>query len=167
MVKRILKFLISGLGILVGYGVVALIFQANVLNIGNNVVEIAIYVVVMLMFGIIMYMLSEKIMKSVIKLLDSSEKILVEVPPVDIVFGAVGLLFGLILSFFISAPFRSIDHPLWNSIGLIITIIIYVILGTIGARMAIRYKGDVIRMFHIKTEDNKSNLRKRCCRFRL
>jgi len=161
MVKRILKFLISALGILVGYGVVALIFQANIFTIGNNIVEIAIYVVVMLLFGLVMYMLSEKIMKSVMKLLDSSEEILGNVPPVEIAFGAVGLLFGLILSFFISVPLRSLNFPLWNSIGFIITIIVYVILGTIGARLAIRYKSDIIKIFHIKSEDNKSGSKRR------
>lgn len=157
MVKKVVKFLISALGILIGYGVVALLFQTNLINVASDALQIVIYAVVMALFGVILYLFSDRIINYGSYVLDEVEKVLTNIPPTDIVFGAFGLLFGLILSFFISASLRAIETPLWNSIVLVITIIIYVVLGTMGARLAIRYKGEVLKMLPNRTEEKLVN----------
>ena len=115
MVKKVVKFLISALGILIGYGVVALLFQTNLINVASDALQIVIYAVVMALFGVILYLFSDRIINYGSYVLDEVEKVLTNIPPTDIVFGAFGLLFGLILSFFISASLRAIETPLWNS----------------------------------------------------
>lgn len=161
MIKKIARFVIAALGLLLGYSVMLLVLQSGVILIENNVLEVLAYIAVMLIFGIGLYALSERIIDRVIGLLDLAETTLADVPPSDIVLGAAGLLFGLILSFFISYPLRSVEIPFFgNVLGLILTIVIYVVIGTIGARMALRYKEDVIRLFHARSEAVPANKKK-------
>lgn len=161
MINKIARFVIAALGLLLGYSVMLLVLQSGIIIIENNVLEVLAYIAVMLIFGIGLYALSERIIDGVIGLLDRAETTLADVPPSDIVLGAAGLLFGLILSFFISYPLRSVEIPFFgNVLGLILTIVIYVVIGTIGARMALRYKEDVIRLFHARTEAVPANKKK-------
>lgn len=153
MLKRIARFVIAVLGLLLGYSLMLLIFQSNVIAIESKVLEVIAYVVVMLVFGIILFALSDRIIKGILSLLDGTERTLASIPPSDIVFGAIGLLFGLILAFFISAPLRTVDIPfIGNVLGLILSIVIYIVFGTVGARMSLRYKEDVIKLFNLRGE---------------
>lgn len=72
----------------------------------------------------------------------------------DIGFGAIGLLFGLILSLFITIPLRQFNVPIIGEVlGLLVTVIIYVVLGVVGARMMLRYKDDIISALPFKSEN--------------
>lgn len=151
MIKKIARIVIAAIGLLLGYSLMLLLLQTGVIRIDSNVLEVIAYIAVMLAFGVGLYLLSGKIISGVISILDGAEKTLADIPPSDIVFGAVGLLFGLILSFFISYPLRSLEIPFFgNVLGLILTIVIYIVLGTVGARLSLRYKEDVIKLFSPK-----------------
>ena len=153
MIKKIARFIIAALGLLLGYSLMLLILQTGAIRFDNNVIEVIAYIVVMLLFGVGLYLLSERIIDGIVGLLDLADRTLADIPPTDIVFGALGLLFGLILSFFISYPLRSVEVPFFgNVLGLILTIIIYIVFGTIGARMALRYKDEVIRFFRARND---------------
>ncbi|NLW52186.1 MAG: PIN domain nuclease [Tissierellia bacterium] len=145
MIKNIIRIIISGLALSIGYGLMLLLFETNVLNISNNTIKIALWAFVTLVFGLIGYLASNKITKGILSLLDSMEKLLVKQPPMDIAFGAFGLLFGLILAYFISAPIRQVNIPfLGGVLGLILTTVIYIVLGSVGSRLLIRYKEDIL-----------------------
>lgn len=158
MIKKIARLVIAAIGLLLGYSLMLLLLQTKVLRIESNIIEVIAYIVVMLIFGGGLYLLSEKIIKAVVSILDKAEKTLADIPPSDIVFGAVGLLFGLILSFFISYPLRSLEIPFFgNILGLILTIVIYIVLGTVGARLSLRYKEDVIRLLSLKIDSSNKD----------
>lgn len=145
MIKNISRILISGLALSIGYGLMLLLFETNVLDIPNNTLKIVLWAVVTIAFGFVGFLASNKITRGILSLLDTTERQLVKQPPMDIAFGALGLLFGLILAYFISAPIRQVNIPLLGGIlGLILTIVIYVVLGTVGSRMMIRYKEDIL-----------------------
>lgn len=161
MIKKIARIIIAALGLLLGYSLMRLLLQTGVIHIQNNILQVVAYIVLMLILGASMYLLSGKIMGGVVSILDGAERTLADIPPSDIVFGAVGLLFGLILSFFISYPLRSLEIPFFgNIIGLILMIVIYVVLGTVGARLSLRYKEDVIKLFSPKFEGLNHEKRK-------
>lgn len=161
MIKKIARIIIAALGLLLGYSLMRLLLQTGVIHIENNILQVVAYIVLMLILGASMYLLSGKIMGGVVSILDGAERTLADIPPSDIVFGAVGLLFGLILSFFISYPLRSLEIPFFgNIIGLILMIVIYVVLGTVGARLSLRYKEDVIKLFSPKFEGLNHEKRK-------
>lgn len=161
MIKKIARIIIAALGLLLGYSLMRLLLQTGVIHIENNILQVVAYIALMLILGASMYLLSGKIMGGVVSILDGAERTLADIPPSDIVFGAVGLLFGLILSFFISYPLRSLEIPFFgNIIGLILMIVIYVVLGTVGARLSLRYKEDVIKLFSPKFEGLNHEKRK-------
>ena len=153
MVRRVIKFLIAGLGLLIGYSLTLLLFQSNLISINSLTFTVFIYVFSMLVFGIIAYILSERIIKGILAMLDRLERALTDIPTIDFVFGAAGLLLGLIFSFFISFPLRSIQLPyIGDILGLILTIIVYVVLGTVGARLGVRFKPDIVKFFKSKSD---------------
>lgn len=154
MIKKIGKLIIAIIGLLLGYSFMLLLMRTNVIKIGNVVWEVIAYIVAMLICGVGLYLLSDKIINGILSMLDRVEKTLTDIPPSDIVFGAAGLLFGLILSFFISYPLRSLEVPYFGNVfGVILTILIYIVLGSVGARLCLRYKEDVIKLFGPKDDD--------------
>ncbi|MDO5026811.1 MAG: hypothetical protein Q4E50_03145 [Tissierellia bacterium] len=148
MIKKIAKLVIAIIGLLLGYSLMLLLLQTSVLKIGSVVWEVIAYIIAMLICGVGLYLLSDKIIRGILSMLDRAEKTLADIPAGDIAFGATGLLFGLIMSFFISYPLRSLEIPFFGNVfGLILTIIIYIVLGSVGARLSLRYKEDVIKLF--------------------
>lgn len=167
MIRRIARIFISLLGMLIGYTLTSTLFDINILAIDNASMRIVVYVINIIFFGLIMFALSERIIRRVMWVLDRTESVIGTVPPADIAFGATGLLFGLILSFFISAPLRGlfVNLPFGSIIGMVLTVLIYLILGTLGARFVLRYKDDILRAFQSKAgqgeQDKKRGREKR------
>lgn len=156
MFKNAIRIVIALLGALIGYGLMVLLFDNNLLIIQNSILKVAVYVLASLIFGGIGLFAANKITNILLNVLDSFERNIIKQPPVNIAFGAIGLLFGLILAYFVSVPIRLLNIPfIGEVVGLIITIIIFIIFGTVGSRLMIRYKNEIMDFFKINIE-NKS-----------
>ncbi|RKD33765.1 PIN/TRAM domain-containing protein [Thermohalobacter berrensis] len=140
MVNKILRGAVSLVGVLLGYGIVAL---ANSIEYLNFLKEFGFYpyVIFSLIGGIIFFIISPSIIKVGKRLADSVEGELQKVPAFDMILGSVGLIIGLVIAYLISQPFLNLEIPY---LGVIISIILYSLLGYLGAIVPTKKREDFL-----------------------
>ena len=150
MVDKIIKGIITIVGILIGYGVMAALKSLNILDVSDlGLVGLVIYIGVSLIFGIIFFLLAPKFIKGEEKFIQFLEVELQKIPAADIAMGSIGLIVGLIIAYLLSQPFYNLKIPY---LGVGISIILYLIFGYLGIKVATRKREDFVSTF--------SNLRK-------
>ncbi len=138
MIKKVLKFFISLMGALLGYGILAVIKTFEPMAaFRTGWLGLAVDLGVSLIFGIIFFLLSPVIMKLGKKVAQVIENELQKVPGYDIVLGTFGLIVGLIIAFFISKPLDRLELPYISFIG---SMILFGMFGYLGIRIATRQK---------------------------
>ncbi len=141
MVDKILKAGIGIVGILVGYSIVSLFVGLEIINISKDGwFSLFIYSAVSILFGIIFFILSNKIIKLGRKLAKLIENELERFSVYDIVISTVGLILGLLVAVLLSKPL--LDKL--GIIGLLISIVIYSILGYLGLTIPYKKKDDIL-----------------------
>ncbi len=140
MIDKIIQGIISLVGLLIGYGIVAGLKALEVITISNKgLLGVAVYLGVSLICGIIFFLLSPKIIKGGRKVVQFVETELQKVPAYEIALGSVGLIVGLIIAYLLSQPFYNLEMPF---LGVVISIILYVIFGYLGIKVPTRKKED-------------------------
>lgn len=94
----------------------------------------AVYVIVGALFGIIFFILSPKIIDGVHGCFRKLEKRLTDMPALDILFGALGIMLGLLFAFLVSLIVRTINIPVLPEI---ITLLLYIVFGYYGGYIGI------------------------------
>ncbi len=150
---RIFRALIGILGALLGYNLVSIVRDLNILNIDFlSWMGISIYVGVTILFGIIFFYFSEGIinrLKKVIKILETE---LQKFSIYDVIISSIGLIMGLIIAYLISMLVYKIDI---FYINVIVPITLYIILGYLGLTFPHKKKTDIYNLFV-----NMSNIKK-------
>lgn len=142
MINKIMRIVFSVLGLLLGYGVVESLDALKIINlVSGKTLTLIIYTSSSLIFGIIFFILSPKIIKSLRKLVEFIETELQEVPASDIAIGSGGLIVGLVIAYLLSQPFYKLEIPY---LGVIISIILYVIFGYLGLTVLTKKREDIL-----------------------
>jgi uncharacterized protein YacL len=141
--RRVVRFLLFLSGMAIGIAVAFLLktvldhFQIVLIP---QYQDIILYVLGSLAFGIILFFLSSGIIKHSIAFLKWVESKLSEVPMLDIISGAVGLIIGLVIAFLITDPISRLKIP-WISV--ILTIGIYIFFGYLGISIATKRRDEL------------------------
>jgi uncharacterized protein YacL len=157
MVKKFVRYISAALGIIVGIGLgvfaLSLNLRLELFDLGVNIPAVSIGIVALfaILFGFIFYFISPWIMKLVHKAIDYTEVELSKVPPLQIVTGAVGLIIGLIIAYFISNIFQIIPIPI---IGGLLMIIVYLFFAYLGMNVATRKFSDVGKILDLFRRPN-------------
>lgn len=130
--QRFLRFLVVLMGIPVGIGLAQVMRLVLVYLRGSN--ALPPWMVVLLFFisaavcAVLALIFSQKIIYSIHTLVQNIVRSLLEVPFTDLLFGAIGLILGLVIAYMVSSLFDSLPAFL----GVPISVCIFVIFGCIG-----------------------------------
>lgn len=140
MANKIIRGFITLIGMLIGYGVVTALSTFGVLKLSEmGIYGILINIFIVLLGGIIFFILTPKFVKLGKKITSFMEGELQNIPASDIILGSVGLIVGLVIAYLVSQPFYSLDTPY---IGVIVSIVLYLILGYLGVKIPTRKRDD-------------------------
>ena len=161
MIDKIIQGIISLLGLLIGYGIVAGLEALEVITISDKgLLGLAVYLGISLICGIIFFLLSTRMIKGGRKLLQFAETELQKVPAYEIVLGSIGLIVGLIIAYLLSQPFYKLEIPY---LGVAISIILYAIFGYLGIKVPTRKKEDFQNAIgSLKKGSGKDRIKSNC-----
>jgi uncharacterized protein YacL len=161
MVRRLLRFLLTLMGLALGIGVALAAkqgldhFQITLIPVYQDII---LFGFSGLAFGIILFFLSPGIIINFFAFLNWAEGKLSEVPMPDIMSGSIGLIIGLVIAFLISDPISRMKLP-WLSV--ILTITIYFVLAYLGINIATKRREEMSHFFPfrrtLKEKPNKES----------
>lgn len=139
MLNKIFKVIIGLLGVLLGFGIVSILKTQEILNIPSiGWMNISIYAGVSLLFGLIFFTLSSKIINQAKRIIVLIESEIQNVPTSDIALGSIGLIVGLVIAYLVSQPLYNL-----GVLGVVISIVLYGMLGYFGIKIATKNRDDI------------------------
>ncbi|MEI5909167.1 PIN/TRAM domain-containing protein [Bacillus spongiae] len=102
--------------------------------------------------AIIFYLLTFWVVEFVVNFVKWFEDSLVKTPAVEILFGSIGLIFGLILAFLSGLPISRIEFPFVNTV---VPILLTLLLGYIGFQVGFKKREELISLFTLGNKGNK------------
>ena len=147
--RKVLRFLLALVGIGIGCGVVAWVlysfkypgFDYVMRYTTIPAVIVALYVIVGLLFGIIFFIISPRIIDGVHGFFQKLEKRLTEMPALDILFGVLGIMLGLLFAFLLSLIVKTINVPVLPEV---ITILLLFICGYYGGYIGVTRRAELM-----------------------
>lgn len=144
MLKRIVQacFLIIGvtLGIFLIPDLLRLISLDNITMLNNPYMSAVLG-------AIIFYLISFWAVDHVVNFVKWVEESLVRVPITDIIFGSIGLVFGLIVAFLIGYALNAIEVPILNTVAPIVLTLIF---GYLGFQVGFKKRDELLNLFSNK-----------------
>ncbi|KOP72292.1 PIN/TRAM domain-containing protein [Cytobacillus solani] len=141
MLKRIVQacFLIIGvtLGIFLIPDLLRLISLDNITMLNNPYMSAVLG-------AIIFYLISFWAVDYVVNFVKWVEESLVRVPITDIIFGSIGLVFGLIVAFLIGYALNAIEVPILNTVAPIVLTLIF---GYLGFQVGFKKRDELLNLF--------------------
>ena len=104
-------------------------------------VLIGLYVIVGFLSGIILYIISPKIIDGVSACFAKVEDRLTEMPALDILFGVIGIMVGIIFAFLVSLILRPINIPVVPDL---LSLALYLLCGYYGGRIGITRRRELM-----------------------
>jgi uncharacterized protein YacL len=147
MIKKLLRVILSLVGVLFGYGIFLLLrFLIRSTELADKIIatetqEFIAAISCALIFGLIFYLLTPVLGRHGQKLAKNIETDLQKVPTNEIVTGTFGLIIGLVIAFLISQIYSGIDIFF---IGTILSAFTYIFLGYLGILVATRKGKDIL-----------------------
>jgi len=147
--RKVLRILIALVGIGIGCGIVAWVLYSfkcpgydYVLRYTTiPAVMAALYVIVGILFGIIFFIISPRIIDGIHGFFQRLEHRLTEMPALDILFGVIGIMIGLLFAFLLSLIVRTINVPVLPEI---ITLMLFLICGYYGGYVGITRRAELM-----------------------
>ncbi len=148
MFKKMLRFLTTILGAVLGYGLFQLLSlwltKSSADFSFTQTEEILIGLAFAIIFGIIFYRLTPQIRKQSVKVADNIGKDLQGVSANDLLTGVIGLILGLLIALLLTQIYATIKNPYLYTI---ITIITYVTMGYLGVVVATKKGREIFGLF--------------------
>ena len=94
--------------------------------------------------AIIFYLISFWAVDYVVNFVKWVEESLVKIPITDIIFGSIGLVFGLIIAFLIGYALNAIEVPILNTVAPIVLTLIF---GYLGFQVGFKKRGELLNLF--------------------
>jgi len=157
MIKKLLRVILSIVGVLFGYGVfllLRLVIKGTELSsklLATETHEFIAAVGCALVFGLIFYLITPLLGRHGQNLAKNIETDLQKVPTNEIVTGTFGLLIGLVIAFLISQIYSGIDI---FYIGTVLSVLTYLFLGYLGILVATRKGKDILSIFSARKGSN-------------
>ena len=147
--RKVLRIIIALVGIGFGCGIVAWVllsfkypgYEYALRYTTIPAVMAALYVIVGILFGIIFFILSPKIIDGIHGFFQRVEHRLTEMPALDILFGVIGIMIGMVFAFLLSLIVRTIDVPVLPEI---ITLLLFIICGYYGGHIGITRRAELM-----------------------
>ena len=147
--RKVWRFILALVGLGIGCGIVAIIlynirfpgYQYVMRYTTNTGVLIGIYVLVGFLSGIIFYIISPKLIDAILSCFCRIENRLSEMPALDILFGVIGIMLGLLFAFLLSLIVRTIDVPFLPEI---ITLLLYLLCGYYGGCLGVTRRAELM-----------------------
>ena len=152
MFKKLLRIALAIIGALIGYGIsigskyLLIHSDSSYEAYFKSNYQYILAVIISLLFAIMFYRLAPLISEQSVKVAGKIEDDLQGVSGNDILAGAIGLIFGLIIAFFITQIFAGITN---QYLYVIITLIVYMIMGFIGVVVANKKGKEIISQMFI------------------
>lgn len=142
MIKKVFRVLFAVLGAILFLLLANLLFDEHILGfVGWQ--KTVFLVGTSLATAIIFYFLSRPVFHLIEKVVERLEKEFQDIPSIDLLFGILGLVIGLVLAFLISQPLLRLQIPyLGNVPGVLASIVLYIFLGYLGQALANQKKRD-------------------------
>ncbi|MFZ5974482.1 MAG: PIN/TRAM domain-containing protein [Bacillota bacterium] len=142
--RKFARFFIAFLGLGIGPAIVFLIFlllQSFNIIIHDFNTLLVIYIASAIVCGMLMYIASAPIIRGITHAYRWIEKKLYEMPINDVIYGVMGLLVGLVISFFISQLINQIPIPV---VPVVLSVLTYVGLSVLGWSFAVKRRSDIL-----------------------
>ena len=97
--------------------------------------------------AIIFYLLTFWAVDHVVNFVRWAEESLVKVPITDIIFGSVGLVFGLVIAFLIGYALNAIEVPILNTVAPIVLTLLF---GYLGFQVGFKKRDELLSLFSSK-----------------
>ncbi|MBO8165241.1 MAG: PIN/TRAM domain-containing protein [Brevibacillus sp.] len=145
MLKRVFKVLFVIIGGVLGYHFGPDFFQLlnKLLNFGDFAGQGYIGAV---LGGVLFYLVSNWLVDYIVNTIHWGEEMLVKLPITDVMFGAMGLIIGLIVAFLLFLPINSIPIPV---VGDFLPLIVSGLLGYLGFQVGFRKRDEIMNVFSI------------------
>ncbi|GAA4723456.1 PIN/TRAM domain-containing protein [Brevibacillus fulvus] len=154
MISRITKvfFVLLGGGLGYHFGAALFTLLNNWLNFGA-IPEVAEPYIGAVLGAVIFYFLSNWLVSYIVNTINWGEEMLVKLPIIDVLFGAMGLIIGLIPAFLLFLPLSNIGIPVLRDL---LPLIVSVLLGYLGFQVGFRKRDEIMSVFSIgRKEKNK------------
>ena len=147
--RKVLRVLLALVGIGIGCGIVAWVLYSFKCPGYDYVmryttipaVMAALYVIVGILFGIIFFIISPRIIDGVHGFFKKLENRLTQMPALDILFGVLGIMLGLLFAFLLSLIVRTINIPVLPEV---ITILLFFICGYYGGYIGVTRRAELM-----------------------
>lgn len=150
MLDKLLRGILTIIGISIGVFIGIIVNGMDLFSI-TSFQSTIIIIIIGLIFGIILYILTPKFKKLGLNIVGAFEKELLKFSTSDIILGSAGLIVGFVIAFLISQPFNNIKY-----VGTAISVLLYLLFGYLGLKIATRKKDDVILPIFRKQQTGKS-----------
>lgn len=154
MLSKIFRVIFTLLGLLTGYEVSNVVLKLPAVSaMFSNNPKSAQFIVTMvigiLLFGMIFYLLSPIVAGLIWKLTGFIEVGIQKLPGGDVLIGAAGLIIGLLIAALVMTPLSNFlkGSNLLSTIGVVLTILVYCVMGILGVNLAIKKKEEVYNSF--------------------
>lgn len=149
MIKRVSKIFFAVLGGGLGYQFGEGLFQ--LLNTLLNFGEVSGPKYIGAVLGaIVFYLLSNLVVDYIVNGVNWGEETLIKLPIVDVMFGAMGLITGLIVAFLLYLPISSISIPVVEDL---LPLFVSGLLGYMGFQVGFRKRDEIMAVFSIGRKD--------------
>lgn len=138
IINRVVRVFIALIGMSLGIGIMALLNVLGLLNfLEATHIRTYAYIAISLIFGVVLFIISPKIIKLSKKLIFSVEGEIQKASATDIILGSLGLITGLIIAYLLSQLLILIPF-----VGIIISILSYVLFGYLGVIIPTKKRDD-------------------------
>ncbi|MGL4741411.1 MAG: PIN/TRAM domain-containing protein [Sarcina sp.] len=155
MIKKVFRGLVTIFGVLLGAVVADLVLKSsfieNIDSLTGIIPKVLGYTLISIFFGIIFFIISPYIYKGISKLVETIETSIGKLSGSEILFGAVGVICGLVIASLVFLPVKSLLNDISSSLGALIGNIIYIfaniIFVVIGVNISVKRRNEIIAFF--------------------
>jgi len=102
--------------------------------------------------AVVLYFLTNWLVDYIVNTIHWGEEMLLKLPIIDVVFGAMGLIIGLIVAFLLFLPISSIPIPV---LGDLLPLFVSGLLGYLGFQVGFRKRDEIMSVFSIGKKDKQ------------
>lgn len=143
MFKKILRVLLTLIGLTAGFfsglALAKVEFIRNLGYLSNTLYYVLFLIFTTVLLGLIFFLLSPWINKGITKLMEQIERYTQKLTAIEVVFGAIGAILALIISYFVFSPLNRIPV-----VGPYLFVLVNITAGFIGADIAVKKRDDVM-----------------------
>ncbi len=150
MMKRIIQLFFIIIGGTLGFVYIPKLI--HVLNFGSDVRWLVSPYSGVVLGAIIFFVLTFWFVDSLVQFIKLVEEKIIKAPVTDVLFGTIGLIFGLVVAFLIQIPLNNIRLTAVNTV---LPLFIYLFLGYFGFRILFKKRDEVISLFTSRNKDKK------------